>query len=386
MNGSGVLASLERLALDDAAAHGLGLAAGELRLRKAWPRGHTALLLEYGDENGVSVAGQWLGDVEPGKLRRLARDTASRGPALALPERGVVLQAQGADRRLAPLASLAGRPSARLLSHRPERRGVVRVAENGGAHYVKVVRSGRTAALVRGARTVAAGGIGTPRLVAADLAAGTTVWEELRGPTLHALLGAEATVAAERVGYSLRKLHDSRAPHDLPVHDRDAERRVLERWVAATAYFLPARAIVARSALAAVAAALDRPSTPLVPVHRDLHERQIVVGVDGAVSLLDTDTVSIGERALDLANLLVHLELRALQGHTTAAAAHETASSILDGYSPGREASERLCAYAAATRLRLACVYAFRPTGHDCADRLLERLQAPLTGLDRPAD
>jgi aminoglycoside phosphotransferase (APT) family kinase protein len=48
---------------------------------------------------------------------------------------------------------------------------------------------------------------------------------------------------------------------------------------------------------------------PDVPLHRDVHPRQLFV--DGErVTLIDWDLCGAGDPALDLANLLMHLELR----------------------------------------------------------------------------
>lgn len=101
--------------------------------------------------------------------------------------------------------------------------------------------------------------------------------------------------------------------------------------------------------------------------------------------MLDFDTLAAGEGALDLANLLVHLELRALQGHCTAARAAELAAAVLDGYEPDRTVRDRLAAYAAATRLRLCAVYRFRPGAETAVAGLRERLFAPPLGSSPPA-
>jgi aminoglycoside phosphotransferase (APT) family kinase protein len=82
---------------------------------------------------------------------------------------------------------------------------------------------------------------------------------------------------------------------------------------------------------------------------------------DGVVGVLDLDLAATGEPALDLANLLVHLELRSLQGLCPGARARACAGAVVDGYDPGLDTWRRVSAYALTTRLRLAAVYAFRP-------------------------
>ncbi|WP_157937001.1 glycosyltransferase family protein [Geodermatophilus chilensis] len=98
---------------------------------------------------------------------------------------------------------------------------------------------------------------------------------------------------------------------------------------------------------------------PAVPLHRDLHDRQVLVAGDGSVGLLDFDLLAAGEPALDLANLLAHLSLRQRQGLVADAAPLRAA--VLEGYRPSSAVAARVPVHEATTRLRLAAVYAFRP-------------------------
>jgi aminoglycoside phosphotransferase (APT) family kinase protein len=79
------------------------------------------------------------------------------------------------------------------------------------------------------------------------------------------------------------------------------------------------------------------------------------------VAFIDFDTLQRGDAAVDLANLAVHLELRAMQAGEGVAAAAPLRAALLEGYGAGPALTERLAPYEAAVRLRLACVYAFRP-------------------------
>nr|MBA3329220.1 phosphotransferase [Solirubrobacterales bacterium] len=127
----------------------------------------------------------------------------------------------------------------------------------------------------------------------------------------------------------------------------------------------------------------------LVTVHRDLHDKQLLVDDEGAVGILDFDTLATGEAALDLGNLVVHLELRALQGACTAGAARAAREALLDAYAPDEALLVRAGTYAQATRLRLACLYALRPAPPAVVPELLSRLDrwasrpAPAAGSHR---
>jgi tRNA A-37 threonylcarbamoyl transferase component Bud32 len=333
-----------------AAAHGLVL-------RRAWPRDGGHLLLDLASPTGPSVAGQWFAD------QGRARAVAARTGAPAIADRGVVLQPAGADRRLPVLATLVHEPGAVLIAHRPERRAVVRRADGT---YSKVVRTDRVAAEVRAALAARGIGLRVPEILDVD-ERGFFTTAALPGQTLHALLAARAPVvvaAARAVGAALAVLHAAAVPVGAPVHDGAAELAVLHRWE---------RLARAHGVLAdgpGGDCGLLGPSPALVPVHRDLHDKQVLVADDGTVGLLDFDLAAAGEAAMDLANLLVHLELRALQGVCPAGLARAAALSVLEGYAPSDAVVARLPVYEAATRRRLAAVYGWRP-GHAAAARLL---------------
>ena len=135
----------------------------------------------------------------------------------------------------------------------------------------------------------------------------------------------------------------------------------------------------------------------LAPVHRDFHDKQVVVQEHGGIGVLDFDTLSLGEPAVDVANALAHFELRALQGICSMAAARAAASAFLEGYAPDGATAMRLQPYLDATRLRLACLYALRPAWRQVPESLIrsgrlaprrrggrERELRPMPDADRP--
>ncbi|MHA7274475.1 hypothetical protein ACX80Z_13665 [Arthrobacter sp. TMT4-20] len=78
---------------------------------------------------------------------------------------------------------------------------------------------------------------------------------------------------------------------------------------------------------------------------------------------------------LDLANLLVHIDVWRAQGVFSAAAASTAEQAILDTASAMNVSHTRMHAYSASTRLRLACLYAFRPSYQAVAHFWFERLE-----------
>ena len=339
-----------------------------LTLRRAWPSSREHLVLEYLSPTGEVVAAQWHADPQ----RRHELVARSRQPVVDLGAAGVVLQPGGADRKLPALAAIAAQPGARLVSHRAERRAVVQRADGC---YLKVVRPGRSEAV---ADAAARAGVAlrdraeVPRLLDHDAERGVLVWSTLGGTTLHER-GREAATdrgwaeAWRSSGRVLRALHDA-APAGLRTRDTEVEVRAVTRWLA------PARA------LGLLPDGPDPEAPPpagpdVVTLHGDLHDKQLVVDPSrrGArVGLLDLDELSAGEPAIDLANLLVHLELRVLQG-LDPAAADVARAALLDGWQPDPEVRARAAVLSDLVRLRLAGLYAFRPPWRRLARELYAR-------------
>jgi hypothetical protein len=375
---SSPLESLASLPLHPTAAARLGLAGERLRLRRAWPRSPEHLLLEYEAPDGAAVPGQWHRERSEGE-RALTGLPPCDTALVTLDDAGyVAVQVRGADRRLPALAPLLTRPEARLLAHQPGRRAVVRLPSAGGASFAKLTRPGRALALAElGMAAARCGGNGfdAPGLIACDDASGLVIWTGLAGTALHDLGGGPALERGARAaGAALRALHDAPWPSIAPAHGPAEEAAVLARWVDYAMLFNPVIAGRVAALLPEVVALLDQARGPYRPIHRDFYDKQVLIAPDGRAGIIDFDTLAYGEPALDLANALVHFELRALQGRIGAEDAGRARAALLAGYAPGFGVLARLEAYAAATCLRLACVYALRPRWLHCARALAELL------------
>jgi hypothetical protein len=294
-----------------------------------------------------------------------------------------------------------------VVVHRAHKRAVIRTPDE----YIKVYRPGHGEApaerCARSIELLAGGGFVTPRILRAtpDVLAVSRIpgrclldlgqnhhevsdesfawmWAEWSRAWV-VLLGAEpahATLAG------------------LPLHTPEAEVATLRRWVDP---WLRHSADVAeaqseRDALQARTAAVAQSllgSVPDPPVWAlgDLHDKHIL-GVDGGspLGLVDFDEAARAEPALDLANLDVHLDVRLRQQLLTPerwAAAHAQVRAAVGQLGVSRVRFE---AYAAAHRLRLACLYSFRPRWAALASGLLheqlsEHLQERLTAPAPPA-
>jgi Phosphotransferase enzyme family len=325
-----------------------------LQLRRAWPRNDRGLTLEYVG-GGDIVAGQWLPDaVATNSLaRKLGEDRATVADAAG---EAVVLQRPGVDRKLPWLATAAA--GGRVLAHRAERRATVATP---GA-FVKVLRPAGAAkpASVHRFASARAAGVVIPRVLAVDDARGTFELEPLPGRSLHDLLGAaDATPHLEAVGAALAAFHGSGLPTGAGHGPRE-EAAVVKTWLDRLRPFDPElHALVQRESEPVLAALAALRPTPPAMLHRDLHDKQIFITPHG-VGLIDLDTSSPGDPALDLGNLLAHLRLRAWQsGRDDGDDSGRVA--FLEGYGADRALRERVEVYERGTALRLACVYAFRP-------------------------
>ncbi|VEG25623.1 phosphotransferase family protein [Actinomyces howellii] len=300
-------------------------------LRRAWPRADGSMTAELVDPAG-------------GVDQRLR--------AVRISAQGVVEQLPYATDPALP--GLSPRLPGRLVVHRAGRRAVVLQDDRA----LKLLRPGRATDLPPGAAQ-AFGAIGLRTAPVLESGRDHLATALLPGRTLHEL-GDDGAAGWARLAELWPGL--AGAPTTLPAHGPRQEAEVLERWLA----------------LALRHGALDRPGTltgevhracarlvdgrpdPPVAAHRDLHDKQLLW--DGSrVSLLDLDTAACAEPALDLGNLMAHVDLMGLTG-ALSQDGWRTVLDLLDGVATAMAVrTERLRVYTHASRLRLVCVHAFRP-------------------------
>lgn len=373
------------------------LAQHGLILDKAVPRSAEHLLVQLTrPADGTSLAGQWYADPERAAAVAQETDRAAtrdgRPGLVRLIDDHVITQYDGADRKLTALAGLLSRETATLVAHRPERRAVVRHRGDAGAQvFTKVVRPGRAAPIARTLAQLAAGnGSGSgdrarlrlPRAVGVDDAHGTVTTTALPGRPLHELWtlpgAAHATTGAMSLtGQTLATLHTQPRPPWTGRHSRDDELTLTRRWLdlAEGHGVLPLPRVALDRLLRRAAVLIPGPGDDqpraVVPVHRDLHDKQVLVHESG-VGLIDLDLLAAGDPALDVANLLVHVELRTRQALTTPTQARSCRDAFLEAYGWWDAAADRaLAGYALTARLRLLAVYAFRPCSTAAAVELV---------------
>jgi len=258
---------------------------------------------------------------------------------------------------------------AAVIAHRPGRRAVLSV----GDRFVKLTRASRFAGVAgRAERVVGLTSLRAPRILVRDDARATLTLESVGDRTLleagRALGDDDFTAAWRTVGAGLAELAGL-DPAGLPRHGVEEELAAIRRA-------LDTGGVAAVAEYSRVERGLRGGSGTEGVLHRDLHDKQLLLPAGGIapVGLIDVDTLAVGERALDIANLVVHLELREVQGVLPEGRARLGAASLREGLGEGT-VWERVPAYAAATRLRLAGVYAARAAGGHASREMLRRVR-----------
>lgn len=263
------------------------------------------------------------------------------------------------------LPGLSPQLEGRLVVHRAGRRAVVL----GDERATKLLRRGRAAADPSVANAAFdRTGLRTPEVL--ERGESHLVLTLLPGRTLRDL-GDHGLPGWERLAQVWPNLTGVEA--DLPRHGADQEAAVLRRWLGhardhqALTRLEPLTVQVERTC-----SLLEQGPGPMVVAHRDLHDKQLLW--DGEdLGLLDLDTASMAEAALDLGNLAAHVELMELTGRLSPSS-YRLVLGLLDDVATWMPTSTaRLRAYTQAARLRLACVHAFRPGAQRWLPAWLER-------------
>ena len=347
-------------------------AVGPWPVLRGWPRSREHALLEL-DTAGGSRGAQWF-------ARRADLQAAAADIPGAQVHGAVLLHPQGTDHRLPAMAARI-EAGEQIVVHRPGRRAVLR-GSGPGAPFTKVTRKRRAASAVQRHRAVAEV-LGPSARLAQILDAGSDWFSlsALPGRTLLDL-GTDQHVPAHllatgwaALGSALAHLHTTggQPPAGIEAdHDARAEQATTMRWLDPVLHWqlLPD---VDRPGIEDLLSPLTRQSPgQLGLLHRDLHDQQVLFDVDndaGQVGLLDLDAAAWGEAALDVANVLTHLELRVRQQLLSVHRAAIAEQAFLTGLEPSATTMARVPAYRTAARLRLCAVYALRPRWRSLATR-----------------
>jgi aminoglycoside phosphotransferase (APT) family kinase protein len=274
----------------------------------------------------------------------------------------------------------------RVVAYRPGSRAVVRIPGGSSPLYAKLSRPSRarrSLAVHEAIRRLAAAAgsfPGFPEIVEAEPDAGVVVHRSVPGTPLHRfLIEGPSGDAVDRMAVAIASLHLVEPPADevalaprgsIPLRD----------WLSFVETHYPALAGPYREAHREIERARPHPfEGSLRIVHGDLHDKN--VHLDGSrLYLLDLDSFSVGDPAVDAGNLAAHLVLRAIQRGETAEAGRLDANRFLEAYrrAGGTADSPRTRWERSASLFRLACVYLFRRRWRERAPELVTEARETL--------
>ncbi len=264
----------------------------------------------------------------------------------------------------------------RVLSYRPGRRMVVERETPGGRLIVKGYRTGRSDQALRRHRAaekaLSRGALCISPLRAHNRDEEALVFESLVGQPLWFDRGG--VELCRKLGAALAEFQRAAVEEDLGVFGPLDELGVLKRWREKTERALGELPLGWKEAFARIVELIaELPEVTIGLAHRDLHDGQCLESGEG-LALFDFDQLARADVALDPANFLAHLALRALQGGHGAdeSSSHACGEALLAGLDRNGEAFwTRLRFYEATTFLRLALVYALRPRWAALAPKLI---------------
>jgi hypothetical protein len=328
------------------------------------------------------------------KARRGLNASLDPGAVVADPDAGLVLHRPGLDTRLPGLRLLHDAGEARLvleriegrdpgavavtlMAHRPGKRAVLRLSGGDGVtRYGRLRTDKSTSGLTAFARHRALWdkardelALALPEPLGEDPTLGLALFSELPGapPVFSRFEGFRACNA---IGEALLSLQALRLP-DLPRHDGADEARLLQTWLERLVAVYPAHAERVRIAVAEVCADLLASRIDPAPCHRDLHEKQILIH-QGRAGLLDFDTLSLGDPAMDVGNLMAHLFLAGIADQRNRGAFEQAI-----GFAMRHLRGRRRRLWRRAALLRLSMIYAFTHMPVCQHDALLREAVAP---------
>jgi hypothetical protein len=213
-----------------------------------------------------------------------------------------------------------------LRAYRPGRRAVVEATTPSGRLFLKVVRPDRVEDLHRRHRTLIDAGVPVPPS-AGFSTDGLVVLGALPGSTLRDALGTGRRLPS---GEAVDELLDR-----LPTSAADPTPR--PSWLDRVGHYaaITARVVPECSARlgAVVDSVRDRGATgPVVPVHGDLYDSQLIVEGGRITGLLDVDTLRLGDRIDDQACLLGHLSALAHHDPSRARAIRAAGAAFLSSF------------------------------------------------------
>lgn len=231
---------------------------------------------------------------------------------------------------VAPLLAGIGleAPSLRttMRAYRPGRRAVVEVTGAGVRSFLKVVPTRSVEALHRRHEALA-GAVPVPHSLGWSAEHGIVVLQALPGRTLRQAMLARFGLPGP--GALLRVLDALPAVDAAGARSVDWRAGEFGTLLSAVMPELAGRTAALADGMAPFEARAG--DEPIVPVHGDFYEAQLLVDGGAVTGLLDVDTFGPGRRVDDLATMIGHLSVLAL-GSPRRAVIERYAARLLDGF------------------------------------------------------
>ncbi|MEZ5064342.1 MAG: phosphotransferase [bacterium] len=298
-------------------------------------------------------------------------------------ESGLFFRVSPADPALPSLAALGSAPGlleamdggpADLVAHRFERRAVLRLRRNDAPPaWMKLWAKDTASRVVELHERLesAADSFRVARAQVHDRRRRLVLFDDLAGVSLHDRLADLEPEEGERLARLLHAITSIDAP-DLPAWTAADELANVDRFVERVRRIRPEAADDLAARVEAFRAESAPEDGPLGLTHRDLHDKQIVLGPDGRYGVLDWDLAAAASPALDAGNLVAHLALRGRQRPELAPRLDAVAESLSRNWCRDANDARRLDWWTRATLLRLVAVYALRPGEEATSSALLE--------------
>lgn len=320
------------------------------------------------------------------QLQRRSRGQLGPIPSglAAVPALRLIVRQPGLDRRL-PILDLVHRPKraqavlfpygfgkgveVRLLGHRLGKRAMLRAVHGNRTVVIKgyKTRSELPEQTLGWAEDL---NLSAPTHVAMAIPLGllsdrrAVVWEDIGVSANHEWGEVGEPEFIQSIGAALRWLHGNELK-ELPVHDARSEIEVLSRSQRLLAAGRPRVAADTAAVMRRIAWNLEAMlEVPRAPVHRDAHPGQFIGGRD-RLTIIDLDSLSLGEPAMDLGNYAAYLRIAGVPGDEV---------SLHDGYGSTPSIMERSRTWRQASLFRLGAQLALTTDRVDLGIRVLADL------------
>lgn len=232
--------------------------------------------------------------------------------------------------RVRPLLAEVGLEAPELRcafrAYRPGRRAVVEVTGAGVRSFLKVVTPRSVEALHR-RHELLSGPVPVPQSLGWSAEHGIVVLQALAGRTLRQALLARFGLPGPNALLAVLEALPPVGVDDAPAVDWRAH-----EWASLVGSVAPELAEPTRTLADGLAPfESEAAAQPVVAVHGDFYEAQLLVDGGSVTGLLDVDTFGAGRRVADLAAMIGHLSVLAI-GSPRRAVIERYATRLLDGF------------------------------------------------------